>query len=68
MKFEVIGIPVALFGGIGLITFSYIDLLVMIGSAILLFMFAFNDYKITKKEGILFLIVFVVYYSYVIFG
>jgi len=64
----VIGIPVALFGGIGLITFSYIDLLVMIGSAILLFMFAFNDYKITKKEGILFLIVFVVYYSYVIFG
>lgn len=64
----VIGIPVALFGGIGLITFSYIDLLVMIASAILLFMFAFNDYKITKKEGILFLIVFVVYYSYVIFG
>lgn len=64
----VIGLPIALLGGIGAISFSYIDLLVMIASAILLFMFSFNDYKITKKEGILFLIVFVVYYSYVIFS
>jgi cation:H+ antiporter len=62
----VIGIPTALFGGIGVITFSYIDLIVMIGAAVLLFMFSFNDYKITKKEGILFLIVFIAYYSYVL--
>ena len=39
----VIGIPVALFGGIGIISFSYIDLLIMLISAILLFMFSFND-------------------------
>lgn len=64
----VIGIPVTLFGGIGAISFSYIDLLVMIASAILLFMFSFNDYKITKKEGIMFLIVFIAYYSYVLMG
>ena len=62
----VIGLPVALFGGIGIINFSYVDLLVMIGSTILLFMFSFNDYKISKKEGILFLIVFITYYSYVL--
>jgi len=64
----VIGLPIALLGGINVISFSYIDLLVMIGAAILLFMFSFRDYKITRKEGIMFLIVFIVYYSYVIFA
>ena len=62
----VIGIPIAIFGGIGIINFSYIDLIVMIASAVLLFMFAFNDYKISRKEGIMFLLVFVAYYSYVL--
>lgn len=64
----VIGVPVAILGGIGTISFSYIDLIVMIISSILLFFFSYNDYKISKKEGIIFLIIFVVYYSYVIFG
>ena len=63
----VTGIPVALFGGIGTITFSFIDLLVFIVSAIILFMFSFNDYQISKKEGLIFLLIFIVYYSYVIF-
>ena len=63
----VIGIPVTILGGIGKITFSYIDLLVMIVAAILLFMFSFNDYKITKKEGLVFIILFIAYYSYIIF-
>ena len=62
----VIGIPVALLGGIGTINFSYIDLLVMITSAIILFMFSFNDYKISRKEGIIFLFLFFIYYSYVL--
>lgn len=62
----VIGLPITIFGGIGAVAFSYIDIIVMIISAVLLFMFSFNDYKISKKEGIAFLILFVVYYSYVI--
>ena len=64
----VIGIPTSIIGGIGIINFSYIDITVMIIASILLFMFSYNDYKISKKEGILFLIIFVVYYSYVIFS
>ena len=64
----VIGLPIAMFGGINKISFSYIDLIVMVVSAILLFIFSFNDRKITKKEGIIFLILFVIYYSYVIFA
>lgn len=62
----VIGIPVAIFGSINAISFSYLDLLVMITSAILLFMFSFNDTKISRKEGFIFLLLFVAYYSYVI--
>lgn len=64
----VIGLPITMFGGISKIAFSYIDLIVMIISSVLLFMFSFNDYKITKKEGIIFVLLFVAYYSYVIFG
>ncbi len=64
----VIGVPVTLFGGISNITFNMIDLIIMIASAVLLFLFSFNDYKISKKEGIVFLLLFIAYYSYVIFG
>ena len=62
----VLGLPVSIFGGINSITFSYIDLIVMLVSAILLFVFTFNDRKISKKEGLLFLMIFLAYYSYVI--
>ncbi len=64
----VIGIPIALMGGISSINFSYIDITMMIVSALLLFLFSLNDHKISKKEGIIFLTVFVFYYSYVILG
>lgn len=64
----VIGIPTSIFGGIGTISFSYIDLAVMLLAAVLLFVFSFKDYKISKKDGICFLVLFVIYYSYVIFS
>lgn len=63
----VIGLPTTLFGGVGTINFSYIDLFVMITASVLLFAFSYNDYKITKKEGITLLILFVAYYGYVLF-
>lgn len=63
----VIGLPVTIFGGISDITFNYIDLIVMLLSAFLLFIFSFKDKRISKKEGIAFLILFVIYYSYVIY-
>ena len=64
----VIGIPTAILGGVGVISFSYIDLIVMVLSAVLLWLFVFRDYKISRKEGIMFLLVFIAYYSYVILG
>lgn len=64
----VLALPVAIFGGINHIVFNYIDLVVLLGSAILLFIFSFRDRKINKYEGIFMLLIFVVYYSYVIIG
>ena len=63
----VIGIPIAVFGGIQQISINYIDLITMIISAFLLFIFSLNDRKISKYEGTVFLILFVTYYSYVIY-
>ena len=64
----VMGIPVALFGGIPAMGFSVIDLIVMIVAAVLLFVFSFNDKKIDKKEGLVLLLIFIVYYTFVIMG
>lgn len=63
----VIGIPVAILGSITKTTFNYIDLAVMLLSALLLFLFSWKDKKISRNEGIVFLIVFVIYYAYVIY-
>ena len=64
----VVGLPVMLFGTIPNVTYNMVDLVMMLVSAALLFVFSYNDYKIKKNEGIMFLILFVAYYSYVIFG
>ena len=63
----VLGIPIAILGGINQITINYIDLIVMIASALLVFIFSLKDRKISKSEGFVFLAIFVIYYSYVIY-
>ena len=62
----VIGIPIAIFGGVNNLSFNAIDLCVLLGSAMLLFFYSFNDRKISKGEGLSFLGIFIIYYTYVI--
>lgn len=62
----VMALPVTIFGGINQINFNGVDLYVMLISVLFLFIFAANDKKISKKEGILFLFFFVAYYTIVI--
>ena len=62
----VIALPVSIFGGIDHINFNNLDVLVMLFSVILLFLFSADDKKITKKEGFIFLLIFLIYYSIVI--
>lgn len=64
----VLGFPVAIFGGISGIGFSYVDLILFLVSAFMLFIAASNDRVISKKEGIIMIVTFIIYYTYVIIG
>ena len=63
----VVGLPVAILGGINNIAFNYVDLGVLFVASLVLFIFSLNDRKISKAEGIMMLMLFLTYYSYVIF-
>ena len=58
----VLGIPVAIFGGITPSSFQSIDLIVLILSTLILYIFSKTYKKITRFEGILMLLVFLIYY------
>lgn len=58
----VLGIPVAIFGTITPSGFNYIDIIFLIGSAFLLFTFSDTRKNVSRKEGILMLASFVIYY------
>ena len=62
----VLGLPIAIFGGISSIEFGLIDMVLMVLSGIIIYTFAKDDKLITKKEGIIMLAVFIEYYIYVI--
>ena len=64
----VIGLPCALIGNINVGTFNYIDMFTMIGAAVLLFLLTFKKRKLDKSEGLIMLLIFIVYYGYVIIG
>lgn len=64
----VLGLPVAMFGGIPAIGFNIVDLMTMIVAAVLLFVFAYKDHKVGRYEGIFMLVVFIIYYTFVIMG
>lgn len=64
----VLGLPVAILGGISKITFNWIDLIALFVATLLLFIFASNDKKISKREGTIMLVLFTIYYSYIIFA
>lgn len=64
----VLGIPLSIFGGMSNYTINVIDLLTLFIATTLLFIFAYTNKKINKVEGFFFLLIFVVYYSYVVFA
>lgn len=59
----VLGIPIAIFGGIEYASFNYIDFFTLIISSALVFLFALHEKKITKKEGVIFLLLYFIYYA-----
>ena len=61
----VLGIPVAIFGTITPSSFSYIDLVMLVSSTLLLYLFSRSNRTISRLEGILMLIIFATYYTLV---
>lgn len=64
----VLGIPVVIFGTITPESFQAIDIIMLIGSTVLLWMVARKGSPITKREGLLMLLVFALYYAYIAYG
>ncbi len=62
----VLGIPVALFGTITPTSFQFIDIIMLVASSVLLFIFALTTRRISRLEGVMMLALFVAYYSVVI--
>lgn len=63
----VLGLPLAIYGTIPITDFSIIDLLAVFLVTYLLYQFGKNDKTISRKEGIIMVMVFVLYYIYIIF-
>ena len=64
----VIGLPALFIDNIMIGTFNAIDMFTMIFAAVLLYALTFKKRKIDRHEGIIILVIFAVYYSYVIVG
>ena len=58
----VLGVPVAIFGNIMSVSFHLVDIIGLIGSTIILFIFALTHKRISRLEGALLLLFFLVYY------
>ena len=63
----VLGLPILIFGNIALESFGFVDILAVFLSSFLLFIFARSEREVSKKEGTIMLIVFVLYYVYMLF-
>jgi len=63
----VLGIPATIFGSVTPQSFNYLDLVALIVSALALFAFSSSSRKLSRKEGLALLILFVVYYSAIFF-
>ncbi len=59
----VLGVPVLIFGTVPLAGFSMLDIIMLVVSAVMLFVFAFTKRTLGRGEGIAMLVTFVLYYG-----
>lgn len=62
----VLGLPVAIFGTVSPESFQMLDIIMLVASAALVFIFAATTKRITRVEGIAMLALFAVYYGVII--
>lgn len=64
----VLGVPLIFCGTIAPLTFSGVDMVMVLVSALLLFLFAGSNRELSKKEGFIMVFIFLVYYIYLFFA
>ena len=62
----VLGLPLIIFGGFTSTSFNLIDVLAVLIAAYVLYLFARNDRVLSRVEGIIMLLIFMIYYTYII--
>lgn len=62
----VLGLPTVIYGDVLLTGFGFVDILAVFLSSFLLFLFARSERTLSKKEGIIMLLVFLAYYIYLL--
>lgn len=63
----VLGLPIVIFGDIVAHGFGMIDMGVLVLSTIILYFFSKSEKNISRIEGLIMIMIFILYYSYVIF-
>lgn len=63
----VLGLPILIFGSVTTLAFNYIDLVVVMASALLFYILGRSNRQISRFEGILMVLLFIVYYTYLFF-
>ncbi len=64
----VLGLSLAIFGSIVGFHITVLDLVTFVISSVLLYYFSLNNYKLDRTEGYMFIFLFILYYSFVLFG
>ena len=63
-----LALPVMIAGGITPNNFEVIDLAMLVMSSILLCLLARRNHNISRVDGILMLVIFLMYYGFIIYG
>ena len=61
----VLTLPIIIFGGVTTTAFNFPDMFFMTLAGLALYLFASDDRKFDKLEGILMLTIFIIYYAYI---
>jgi len=62
----VLTLPVIIFGGFSTNNFNFIDMFIIIISGLTIYIFAKDDRKLDKFEGLVMITIFIIYYGYMI--
>lgn len=61
----VLGLPIAIYGGVSSSSFNVVDTSVVLLSALMFYIFGRSNKELSRREGLLMVLVFILYYTYV---